>query len=120
MRKDYLYSSDKKQIHEMKLSVHSLKKKLPDSENVKNLLITKKKVHNKCILGIEESNIKINPGLANLHYSEAGETPRESDHKAVAFPPEKLVTPFESNITKNVEKAFDYKPFKEERPKFDT
>jgi len=33
--------------------------------------------------------------------------------------PEEFITPFMTNVYKNVEKAFDYKPGKEKRPEFE-
>lgn len=79
MNKDYLYKPDKAQVHEMKVNLHQLKKRLPDADKVKNLIIEKKKVHRKVIHGVLADEVSIRSGLQNLHYSEAGRTPHESD-----------------------------------------
>ena len=59
-------------------------------------------------------------GLAQLHYSDAGATPRSSELGTPKEPkPQSFVTPFMNNAYKNVEKAFNYKPGEDKRPEFE-
>ena len=44
-RKNYLYQPDKKQVYQMKKSVNDFKKRLPNDSEVKELIVSKKKVH---------------------------------------------------------------------------
>jgi hypothetical protein len=57
--------------------------------------------------------------LRNLHYSEAGKSPRLSDLGSPKTPkPKYMTTKFMNLIYKNVDKAMDYDPAHEERPRF--
>jgi Tfp pilus assembly protein PilO len=76
---DQMYKPDKKQVHQLKKNEHEFLKKLPKVEEVQNLIKAKKIIHNNVILGIDTNKVKISPALQNLHYSEAGRSPRLSD-----------------------------------------
>lgn len=72
------------------------------------------------IKGIDSNKVPISRQLANLHYSEAGKSPRLSDLGEPKEPkPERMPTRFMQNIYRNIDKAMEYDPAREDRPRFD-
>jgi len=118
MNKDYFYKPDKEQVHEMHKNLNDFKKRLPKAEDVKTLIVEKKKVHRKVIKGEKLEKVSMQSGLQNLHYSQAGPTPRASELGEMKDPPKKFITPYMDNVYKNVNKAMDYKPGEQQPPTF--
>jgi hypothetical protein len=76
---EHMYKSDKQEVHKLQRGVYELQKQLPRVQDVQDLIIKKKQIHNSVILGVNHDKVQISKQLQNLHYSQAGRSPRLSD-----------------------------------------
>jgi len=49
---NHMYKPDKKEVFKLKVNMHEMQKQLPKVEDVQDLIINKKKIHNSVIMGI--------------------------------------------------------------------
>lgn len=83
----------------MKQNEHELKKQLPKVKEVQDLIVAKKKIHRKVVYNKDEDEVSVNSDLKQLHYSEAGRSPRLSDLGPPKEPkPKKMKTDYMQHI----------------------
>lgn len=79
----------------------------------------KKKIYVQITQKEDPDEISMNTDLKNLHYSEAGKSPRLSDLGEPKTPkPARMKTNFMNLIYHNVDQAMNYDPMKMDRPIF--